>query len=107
MVEVKHAAQLCGCAPFILTHQVKQVFYMSYPCEKLSACWVVYKVNSREWLYTPGDGSYQENQLEAGEVEQDDELSYLFNVDSDLTPNSLLDDADDVIVHEEWKQALS
>jgi hypothetical protein len=45
--------------------------------------------------------------LEAGEVEQDDELSCLFNLDSDLTPNSLLDDANDVTIHEEWKQALS
>jgi hypothetical protein len=34
MVEVKHAHQLCGCNPFVLAHQVEQVYYMSYQCEK-------------------------------------------------------------------------
>jgi hypothetical protein len=48
IVEVKHADRLSGCDPFILTHQVEQVYYMSYPCQKLSAWWVVYKVNPRE-----------------------------------------------------------
>jgi hypothetical protein len=48
MVEVKHRHQLGGCDMFILTHQVKQVYYMSYPCQKLSAWWVVYKVNHQE-----------------------------------------------------------
>jgi hypothetical protein len=37
MVEVKHVDQLCGCDPIILAHQVEQVYYMLYPCEKLSA----------------------------------------------------------------------
>jgi hypothetical protein len=37
MVEVKHVDQLCGCDPFILSHQVELVYYMSYPCKKLSA----------------------------------------------------------------------
>jgi DeoR/GlpR family transcriptional regulator of sugar metabolism len=37
MVEVKHAYQLRSCDSFVLAHQVKQVYYMSYPCEKLSA----------------------------------------------------------------------
>jgi hypothetical protein len=44
IVEVKHAHRLRGCDPFVLAHQVKQVYYMSYPCEKLSAWWVVYRV---------------------------------------------------------------
>jgi hypothetical protein len=48
MVEVKHAHQLRGCDPFVLAHKVEQVYYMSYPCEKLSAWWVVYRVNPRE-----------------------------------------------------------
>jgi hypothetical protein len=34
MVEVKHADQLSGCDPFILANQVKQVYYMLYPCQK-------------------------------------------------------------------------
>jgi hypothetical protein len=47
MVEVKHAHQLCGCDPFVLAHQVEHVYYMSYPCKKLCAWWVVYRVNPR------------------------------------------------------------
>jgi hypothetical protein len=42
MVEVKHAHQLRGCDPFVLAHQVEEVYYMPYPNEKLSAWWVVY-----------------------------------------------------------------
>jgi hypothetical protein len=61
MVEVKHAHRLRGCDPFVLAHKVEQVYYMSYPCEKLSAWWVVYRVNPREWLYTPDDSGYHEN----------------------------------------------
>jgi hypothetical protein len=34
-----------GYDTFVLTQQVEQVYYMSYPCEKLSAWWVVHKVN--------------------------------------------------------------
>jgi hypothetical protein len=52
MVEVKHVHRLCGCDPFILAHQMEQVYYMSYLCEKLCVWWVVYKVNPHEW-YTP------------------------------------------------------
>jgi hypothetical protein len=48
MIEVKHADRLSGCDPFILAHQVEQVYYMSYPCQKLRSWWVVYKVNLRE-----------------------------------------------------------
>jgi hypothetical protein len=48
MVEVKHAHQLRYCDPIIHAHQVEQVYYMSYTCEKLSGWWVVYKENPRE-----------------------------------------------------------
>jgi hypothetical protein len=70
MVEVKHVDQLSGCDLFILAHQVEQVYYMLYPCQKLSAWWVVYKVNPRKRLHTPGDVGYHENQVEAGEVDK-------------------------------------
>jgi hypothetical protein len=53
MVEVKHAYQLRSCDPFALVHQVKQVYYMPYPCEKLSAWWMMYRVNPHERLHTP------------------------------------------------------
>jgi hypothetical protein len=58
IVEVKRAHRLRGCDPFILAHQVEQVYYMSYPFEKLSAWWVVYRVNPRERLHTPNDSGY-------------------------------------------------
>jgi hypothetical protein len=41
MVEVKHVKRLSGCDLFILAHQVEQVYYMSYPCRKFSAWWVL------------------------------------------------------------------
>jgi hypothetical protein len=104
MVDVKHVHRLHGCDPCVLAHQVEQVYYMTYSCKKLSALWVVYRVNPREWLHMPDDSGYHENQVLAGEVDevyQDDELSSLFNID-----NSLLDDANDVTVPEQRKQTL-
>jgi hypothetical protein len=82
---------------------------MPYPCEKLSAWWVVYKVNPRERLHTPDDSSYHENQVPTGEddeVYQDDELPYSFHIDPDLALNSLLGDANDVTVPEQRKQSI-
>jgi hypothetical protein len=46
--EVKHVHQLRGWDSFVLAHQVEQVYYMSYPCKKLSVWWVVYRVNPHE-----------------------------------------------------------
>jgi hypothetical protein len=66
---------------------------MSYTCE-LSTWWVVYKVNPCE------------NQVEVGEVYQDDELLCSFNIDSNSALNSLLGNANDVTVHEEMKHML-
>jgi hypothetical protein len=109
MVEVKYAHQLRGCDPFVLAHQVEQVYYMSYPCEKLSAWWVVYRVNPHEWLHIPDDSGYHENQVPAGEVDevyQDDELPCSFNIDPELALNSLLGNANDVTVPEQRKQTL-
>jgi hypothetical protein len=90
MVEVKHTHRLRGCDPFVLAHQVEQVYYMSYPCEKLSVWWVVYRVNPHERLHTPDDSGYHENQVptrEVDEVYQDDELPCSFNVDLELALN--------------------
>jgi hypothetical protein len=66
-------------------------------------------VNPQEWLHTPGDSGYHENQLAAREVDkvyQDDELSYSFNIDPYSTLNSLLSDANDVTVLEQRKQSI-
>jgi hypothetical protein len=37
MVEIKHNTKLPGNDDFILAHQVKLVYYLRYPCEKLAA----------------------------------------------------------------------
>jgi hypothetical protein len=66
-------------------------------------------VNPHERLHTPDDSSYHENQVADGEVDevyQDNELSYSFNKDLNSTLNSLLCEANDVIVPEQRKQAL-
>jgi hypothetical protein len=109
MVEVKHACQLRGCDPFVLAHKVEQVYYMSYPREKLSAWWVVYRVNPHERLHTPDDLGYHENQVSDGdldEVYQHDELSCSFNINPDLALNSLVGDANDVTLPGQRKQTL-
>jgi hypothetical protein len=70
---------------------------------------VVYRVNPHEWLHAPDDSGYHENQVASGEVDevyQDDELSCSFNIDQDLTLNSLLSDANDVTVLGQRKQTL-
>jgi hypothetical protein len=58
MVEVKHNEQLRGYDTFVLAHQVEQVYYLSYPCQRLSAWWVVHKVNPCEQLHILGDAAY-------------------------------------------------
>jgi hypothetical protein len=50
MVEMKHNSKLPGNDDFILAHQAEQVYYLNYPCQKLAAWWVLYKVIPREWL---------------------------------------------------------
>jgi hypothetical protein len=72
------------------------VYYLSYPCQKLNAWWVVYTVNPHEWLHTPRDAGYQE-----------EELPPSFVVDPGAGLNDLVGDADDiempVIVKQKWK----
>jgi hypothetical protein len=66
---------------FVLAHQVKQVYYLSYPCEKLSAWWVVHKVNPCEWLHTPGDTGYHDTLMlddDVDEVYLEEELPTFF-----------------------------
>jgi hypothetical protein len=68
--------------------------------------WVVYRVNPHEQLYIPNNSGYHKNQgttIEVDKVYQDDELSSSFNIDPDSTLNSLLNDANDVIVPEQRK----
>jgi hypothetical protein len=77
MVKVKHNERLLGYDTFILAHQVKQVYYLSYPCQKLNAWWVVHKVNPHEWLHTPDDVGYHDTPTlddDVDEVYQEEEL---------------------------------
>jgi hypothetical protein len=63
-------------------------------------------VNPHEWLHTPHDSGYHENQVSVGEVDevyQDDELPCSTNIDAELALNSLLGDANDVIVPKQRK----
>jgi len=89
MVEVKHHVLNRG-DKFILAYQVEQVYYMSYPCIDLKDWWVVYKVNPRERLQTPGDSDYRESQLEVDDVYQVDEVPNNFDVDTEVLPDSLV-----------------
>jgi hypothetical protein len=68
---------------YILAHQEGQVYFLTYPCKKLSIWSVVYNVNSHERLYTPGEDEYQFGHLEqVDEVFQEEELSTSFHIDS-------------------------
>jgi hypothetical protein len=44
MVEVKRESRYLG-SNLLLTHQVQQVYYLSYPHPSLKNWWIVYKVN--------------------------------------------------------------
>jgi hypothetical protein len=46
------------------------VYYLSYPCQKLNAWWVVHKVNPREWLHTPGDAGYHDTPMLDDDIDE-------------------------------------
>lgn len=97
IVEVKHEERLRGSDNYILAHQVELVYYVPYPCPKLKAWWVVYKVNPRERLFAPGDAGYRDTQLdEQDDVYQEDELPVSFNVQEGFGLDTLVGDAEDV-----------
>ena len=92
MVEVKPGEHVRGQDNFILAHQCEQVYYMTYPCSKLSSWWVVYKVNPRERLHIHDDDCYRQCLLEDKEnygIIQEDELANSFNVDISEALDSL------------------
>jgi len=104
MVEVKHSQRMWGHDHFILAHQVEQVYYLSYPCEKLDAWWVVHKVNSRERLFTPSFGGYEFNDDQADEVYQEEELPSSFVIEPGAGLNSLVGDSNDITIVAKRKQ---
>jgi hypothetical protein len=98
MVEIKHNAKLLGNDDFILAHQVKQVYYLKYPCEKQASWRLVYKVNPREWLYTPTDVVYHFDDEHVDEIYQEEELPTSFVVEPGAALDSLVRDGADVTI---------
>jgi hypothetical protein len=88
---------------FILAHQVEHVYYLKYPCEKLAAWRVVYKVNPREWLYTPTDVAYHFNDEQVDEIYQEEELPTSFFVEPGVALNSLVGEGADVTILQKQK----
>jgi hypothetical protein len=82
MVEVKHNGRLQRYDTFVLAHQVEQVYYLSYPCEKLSAWWVVHKVNPHERLHTTGDAGFHDTPT------LDDDIDEVYQEDDDVDPSA-------------------
>jgi hypothetical protein len=109
MVEVRHNERLRGYDTFVLAHQVEQVYYLHYPSEKLSAWWVVNKVNPHERLYTLGNAGYHDTLTlddDVDEVYQEEELPASFIVDPGAGLNYLVGDTDDIhmpVVKQKWK----
>jgi hypothetical protein len=110
MMEVKHNERLWGYDIFVLVHQVEQVNYLSYPYQKLSAWWVVHKVNPREWLHTLSATAYHDTlmlDVDVDEVYQEEELPPSFVVDPSAGLDGLVGGADDIempiVVKRKWK----
>jgi hypothetical protein len=99
MVEIKHEEQVRGHDNFILGLQCQQVYYMTYPCPKLSAWWVVHKVNPRELLPIHSDSCYHACNLEDEEncgIVQEHDLATSINVEISEGLDSLVGDPNDV-----------
>jgi hypothetical protein len=98
MVKIKHNAKLLGNDDFILAHQAEHVYYLKYPCEKLAAWRVVYKVNPHERLYTPTEATYHFDDEEVDEIYREEELPTSFVVEPGVVLDSLVGDGDDVTI---------
>jgi hypothetical protein len=98
MVEIKHNPKLPGNDDFIVAHQVKHVHYLKYPCQKLAAWWVVYKVNPHERLHTLTDAAYHFDDEQIDEIYQEEELPTSFVIEPGATLDSLVGDGVDVTV---------
>jgi hypothetical protein len=60
------------------------VYYLSYPCQKPNAWWVVHKVNPYERLHTLGNVGYHDTPMlddDVDEVYQEEELTPSFVID--------------------------
>jgi hypothetical protein len=98
MVEIKHNVKLPGNDDFILAHQVKHVYYLKYPCQKLAGWRLVYKMNPREQLHTPTDDAYYFDDEQVDEIYQEEELSTSFVIEPNAALDSLVGDGVDVTI---------
>jgi hypothetical protein len=108
MVEIKDEKRVCDHDNFVLVLKCQHVYYMMYPCRKLSAWWVVYKVNPCEPLPIPSDSCYHARNLEDEEnygIVQEDDLLSSFNVEISEGLDSLVRDPNDVEVVVKRKRA--
>jgi hypothetical protein len=103
MIEIEHNSKLPGNDDVILAHQGEHVYYLNYPCQKLAAWWVVYKVNPREWLYTPTDATYHFDDRQVDEIYQEEEMPTSFVVEPGAALDSLDADGGDVTVLQKQK----
>jgi hypothetical protein len=77
----------------------EHVYYLSYPCQKLHAWWVVHKVSPREQLHTSGDVGYHDTLTlddDINEVYQEEELPPSFSIDPDVGLDDLVGDVDGI-----------
>jgi hypothetical protein len=90
---------------FILLQQLLIVefrvslYYLSYPCQKLNAWWVVHKVNPCELVHTPCDVWYHYTLTlddDVDEVYQEEELITSFTIDPGAGLDDLVGDADEI-----------
>jgi hypothetical protein len=103
MVKIKHNSKQLGNDDFILAHQAEQVYCLNYPCQKLAAWRVVYKLNPREWSYTPTDDAYHFDDEQVDDIYQEEELPTSFIVEPHAALNSLVGDGVDVTVLQKRK----
>jgi hypothetical protein len=99
MVEIKHEEWVRGDDNFELGLQCQQVYYMMYPCPKLHAWWVVYKVNPHEPLPIPSNSCYHACNVEDEDnygIVQEDNLPTSFNVEISKGLDSLVEDPNDI-----------
>jgi hypothetical protein len=107
MTQVQPVKLLQGHDTYILAHLVDQVYFSRYTCKKLSALRVVYNVNPREHLYTPGEYEYQFEHLEqVDEVFQEEDLPTSFHIDPAPTLDSLVADINDLPFPERRRQPI-
>jgi hypothetical protein len=75
------------------------VYYLPHPCQKLSAWWVIHKVNPREQLHTPYNDGYHDTLMlddNVDEVYQEEELAPSFIIDPGAGLDDLVRDDDDM-----------